>query len=128
MHSRNALNRGRFAAVTVLGLVAWLQPGHKPPAAPPTLTAIKPHDVHTIRIERRQGKTIELAKVDGQWRMRAPIDARVNDWRAELRPRGTPRPHPRLPQPPPQPATGGCPPARPQSADPPTFNIQGAPR
>lgn len=83
MSKRNALNLGLLAVVAVLGLIVWLQPGHKPPAAPPTLTALKPSEVHTIRIERQQGKTIELAKVDDQWRMKAPIDARANDWRVQ---------------------------------------------
>lgn len=83
MNKRNALNLGLLVAVVALGLVVWLDPGHKAPPPPPKLTGLTPAQVQTIRIERRTGKTIELRKVDGHWRMEAPIKVAANDWRVQ---------------------------------------------
>lgn len=83
MNKRNVLNLVLLVGVAVLGLVAWLEPGHKPPPKPPKLTALTPGKVQTIRIVRNKGKAIELKRVGDGWQMQAPIAAPANDWQVQ---------------------------------------------
>lgn len=46
----------------------------------PTLLALAPEDVARIRLERPNAPDILLEKADGGWRLRAPVEARVNDF------------------------------------------------
>jgi len=83
MNKRNALNLGLLAGVVALGLITWLEPGHKPKPKPPKLTALKPAQVQDIRIVRAKGKDIALKRVDDGWQMQAPVTAPANDWQVQ---------------------------------------------
>ena len=83
MTKRNLLNLALLAAVLLLALLAWLEPGHKAPAEPPKLTDLTPNQVHKIRIERREGKTVVLERNADGWRMLEPVAAPANGFRID---------------------------------------------
>lgn len=83
MNKRNLLNLALLGTVAALALVAWLEPGHKPPAEPPKLTDLTPKQVHKIRIERREGKTVVLQRQGETWQMIEPVAAPANSFRID---------------------------------------------
>lgn len=81
--NRNRLNLILLAAVLVLGLVAFLQPGleeEKPPKPP--LTTLDPEHIQRIEIQRPRQDPVVLRRQEGHWQLR--LDERwlpANTWR-----------------------------------------------
>lgn len=83
MSSRMLLNLALLAAVAVLALVAWFEPGKERPAEPPPITALDKDQVQRIRIERRDKDTVILIRDGGHWRMERPIRAPAAEFRVD---------------------------------------------
>jgi hypothetical protein len=72
-NARTKLNIVLLIGVAVLGLLAYLKPGHQGPAAGPPLIALKPADVTDIQIASGKAPPIVLQRVADGWRMTAPL-------------------------------------------------------
>lgn len=85
MSSRTLLNLVLLAVVGVLVALVVVEPGKKAPAPEPKVTALARDAVTSIRIEHPAGKgeAVELAKVNGHWRLKSPIDFPAGDFRAD---------------------------------------------
>lgn len=83
LNKRNLLNAGLVSLVAILAVIVWLEPGKKPALEPESLTDLAASRVQKIRIERREGKTIEIDRVDNKWLMREPVEAVANSFRIE---------------------------------------------
>lgn len=83
LNKRTLLNLGLVSLALVLALVAWLEPGKKAAPEAENLTDLAASRVYKIRIERREGKTVEIDRVDGMWLMREPVKAVANSFRIE---------------------------------------------
>lgn len=81
MKSRLLLNIALAAAVIVLSLVAWLNPGPKTDTYP--LSNIKPDTVRQIRIDKPGQPTVVLEKTTTGWRLASPFAARADAIRPE---------------------------------------------
>jgi len=80
MRSRLILNLVLFLAAIALGLLYLRQPD-EPAATPEAISDINADAVISIRIERPDSETIELAKTDGDWRLVAPLATDAEDGR-----------------------------------------------
>lgn len=81
MGRRAWLNVWLAAALAVLVWVVWQEPGHAPkPTA--KLTALAPAAVTQVTLVN-PGGTLELAKRDGRWDVRAPFEIAANPVRVE---------------------------------------------
>ena len=76
------LNALLLAAVAALGALAYFKPGADAPAEH-ALSALKPAEVSSIRIERAGAPAIALEKKDERWAMTAPLAARADPQRVE---------------------------------------------
>jgi len=66
----------------LLGLLAWLAPGSDAVTAP-VLSATPPAQVRAITLERPGQPTIELERRDAQWRIKAPLSARADEFQVQ---------------------------------------------
>jgi len=83
MNKRNGLNLVLLLIVVALALVAWLEPGKKPPPPPVHLTDLKPAQVTTIRVEQPGTAPMVLKRHGKRWRMTAPVAIAANDARVQ---------------------------------------------
>jgi hypothetical protein len=83
MNTRSALNLALLGLVAVLAALIYWQPGIKPPAALPRLTALSPADIRHIAIRPQQGAEIRLDKEEGGWMMTAPLATYANGFRID---------------------------------------------
>lgn len=75
------LNLALLAAVIALGLAAYFLPHGKAPGH--RLSALKPADAKTIRIEIAGAAPVELAKTAAEWRLTAPLNARADAFQVQ---------------------------------------------
>ncbi|MDP1673184.1 MAG: DUF4340 domain-containing protein [Burkholderiales bacterium] len=66
----------------LLGLLLWLAPGSDADT-PPALSATAPAQVRQITLERPGQDAIELERRDAQWRIRAPLSARADEFQVQ---------------------------------------------
>lgn len=66
----------------LLGLLAWLAPGSEAVTAP-ALSATPPAQVRAVTLERPGQPTIELERRDEQWRIKAPLRARADEFQVQ---------------------------------------------
>ena len=76
--SRSLLNLVLLALTVVAGGFLYFKPQADPPETFP-LVPVAPETVRRIEIERSSGMRASLERVDTGWRMRAPLDARLDD-------------------------------------------------
>lgn len=81
MKSRMVLNLILALLVVVLGLLALYEPGKAPPEAPPQLTTLPRSEAQTLRVVQANGTTVELRRIEDDWRLQAPIEAPANAFR-----------------------------------------------
>jgi hypothetical protein len=72
------LNLALLLLVVTLALLAWYRPGAEKTDSRPLLSALHPETVQRIEIRERRQPTVVLERVEGRWRMTAPIKARAN--------------------------------------------------
>lgn len=82
MGRRALLNLGLAALVAALALIAWLEPGLEREDATARLTGLAVSDVDRIEI-RAGGESIDLWRIEGRWRMTAPVETAANEFRIE---------------------------------------------
>ena len=76
LRRRWLLNLGLLVLVAGLGLFAWYRAGVQPEQTKQPLTNLTADTVRFIEVERPQRLIVRLERVDGDWRLTAPIDAR----------------------------------------------------
>ncbi|MGA7801654.1 MAG: DUF4340 domain-containing protein [Gammaproteobacteria bacterium] len=67
MSSRGLLNLILLLGAVTLGLVAWLQPGKKPPKPAVTVTSIKPADITRIELKRADRADLSFERRGAHW-------------------------------------------------------------
>lgn len=72
MKSRLWLNLILAGVVAILVALVYFKPGHKPPAPPAVLTALKPKDITDIKIAQANAPAVELQRQGTEWKMTAP--------------------------------------------------------
>ncbi len=83
MGKRILLNIGLLLIVTLLGVVAWLEPGKTPPAPAQRLTTLQPSAINSIRIQQADTPPIELHRTQDGWRLVAPFTVAANPFRVD---------------------------------------------
>jgi hypothetical protein len=72
MKGLGRINLALALVAALLGLLAWLEPGIDRPAELPSLTAIVPGSVHSIRVFQRGKVSMALELTADGWRLTAP--------------------------------------------------------
>jgi hypothetical protein len=90
MAKRWFMNLALAIVLVALALLAWFRPGTEATPSKPTITTLKPAAVTRIRIAQPNQKTAVFKRIDGQWRMIAPVSARaagrtIRNWLATMR-------------------------------------------
>lgn len=79
MSSRSLLNVGMLLAAVLAAVVMHLyKPGETVPKVQ-SLVPIAPAEIQSVEIERANSPTISLRREGSQWRMTAPVKARLDD-------------------------------------------------
>ena len=81
MKNRLWLNVALLAAIAVLSLFAYFKPHKNEPEH--RLSALKPADVKTIRIEVTGSPPFVLARTASDWRLAAPLTARADSFQTQ---------------------------------------------
>ena len=83
MFSRAFLNLGLLLVVVGLAVYAFTDDGPQPSEQPALLETDGTPEITRVRIERTGENAVELAKVDGQWQLQAPIKWPANSFRVK---------------------------------------------
>lgn len=83
MRSRLLVNLVLLGIVALLAAVAFFEPALDAAPEAPTITALQPKDVATLRVVRSDGTAVGFARRDGLWWMVEPVEVPASDYRVQ---------------------------------------------